>query len=162
MVRCLLIWALLASRSAAAKDKHYSQQPLPTRAPGGSSCTEDYQKYPKWKNVHELLLNRDAEQAITISEAIMTHPEIDLIIAATPPALLVSSRRLQRTRATTKREDHHHRFASPQSIKSYCGHGCIYNWGLWDCVQGAMGCYILAAGSEVKGWRHHLHRHWRC
>ena len=45
-------------------------------------------------------------------------------------------------------------FASPQSIKSYCEHGTIYNWGLWDCaVQGAMGCYVaafLAAGNEVK------------
>ena len=40
------------------------------------------EKYPKWKNVHEnYYSNQDAEQAITIGEAILdAYPEIDLII----------------------------------------------------------------------------------
>lgn len=38
------------------------------------------------------------------------------------------------------------------SIKDYCAAGVIEQWGLWDCVQGAMGMLpaaYLAAGNEV-------------
>ena len=47
------------------------------------------EKYPKWKNVHEnYYSNQDAEQAITIGEAILdAYPEIDLIICNDSTAL---------------------------------------------------------------------------
>lgn len=113
------------------------------------------EKYPKWKNVHEnYYSNQDAEQAITIGEAILdAYPEIDLIICndstALPGQLQAAENKGYDAKKITITG-----FASPQSIKSYCEHGTIYNWGLWDCaVQGAMGCYVaafLAAGNEVK------------
>ena len=113
------------------------------------------EKYPKWKNVHEnYYSNQDAEQAITIGEAILdAYPEIDLIICndstALPGQLQAAANKGYDAKKITITG-----FASPQSIKSYCEHGTIYNWGLWDCaVQGAMGCYVaafLAAGNEVK------------
>ena len=113
------------------------------------------EKYPKWKNVHEnYYSNQDAEQAITIGEAILdAYPDIDLIICndstALPGQLQAAENKGYDAKKVTITG-----FASPQSIKSYCEHGTIYNWGLWDCaVQGAMGCYVaayLAAGNEVK------------
>lgn len=111
--------------------------------------------YPNWNNVHEnYYSNQDAEQAITIGEAVLdAYPDIDLIICndstALPGQLQAAENKgydAQRVTITG--------FASPQSIKDYCAHGTLYNWGLWDCaVQGAMGCYVaayLAAGNEVK------------
>jgi len=113
------------------------------------------EQYPNWTNVHEnYYSNQDAEQAITIGEAILdAYPDIDLIICndstALPGQLQAAENKgydAQRITITG--------FASPQSIKSYCEHGTIFNWGLWDCaVQGAMGCYVaayLAAGNKVK------------
>ncbi len=111
--------------------------------------------YPNWKNVHEnYYSNQDAELAITTGEAVLdAFPEIDLIICNDSTALpgqlqAAENKGYDSTKITITG------FASPQSIKSYCENGTIYNWGLWDCaVQGAMGCYVaayLAAGNTVK------------
>ncbi len=111
--------------------------------------------YPNWKNVHEnYYSNQDAELAITTGEAVLdAFPEIDLIICNDSTALpgqlqAAENKGYDSTKITITG------FASPQSIKSYCENGTIYNWGLWDCaVQGAMGCYVaayLAAGNNVK------------
>ncbi|WP_062531776.1 MULTISPECIES: substrate-binding domain-containing protein [Olsenella] len=113
------------------------------------------EKYPNWKNVHEnYYSNQDAEQAITIGEAVLdAFPQIDLIICNDSTALpgqlqAAENKGYDQSKITITG------FASPMSIKSYCEHGTIYNWGLWDCgVQGAMGCYVaayLAAGNEAK------------
>lgn len=111
--------------------------------------------YPNWTNAHENYYSeQDAEKAITIGEAILdAYPTIDLIICNDSTALpgqlqAAENKGYDATKITITG------FASPQSIKDYCDHGTIYNWGLWDCgVQGAMGCYVaayLAAGNEVK------------
>lgn len=113
------------------------------------------EKHANWKNVHEnYYSNQDAEQAITIGEAVLdAFPEIDLIICNDSTALpgqlqAAENKGYDQSKITITG------FASPMSIKSYCEHGTIHNWGLWDCgVQGAMGCYVaayLAAGNEVK------------
>lgn len=113
------------------------------------------EKFPNWKNVHEnYYSNQDAEQAITIGEAVLdAFPQIDLIICNDSTALpgqlqAAENKGYDQSKITITG------FASPMSIKSYCEHGTIYNWGLWDCgVQGAMGCYVaayLAAGNEAK------------
>ena len=112
-------------------------------------------KYPKWKNVHENYYSeQDAEKAISIGEAVLAaYPNIDLIICndstALPGQLQAAENKGYDAQKVTITG-----FASPQSIKDYCDHGTIYNWGLWDCgVQGAMGCYVaayLAAGNDVK------------
>lgn len=112
------------------------------------------EQYPNWNNVHEnYYSNQDAEQAITIGEAVLdAYPDIDLIICndstALPGQLQAAENKGYDAQSVTITG-----FASPQSIKSYCEHGTIYNWGLWDCaVQGAMGCYVaayLAAGNTV-------------
>ena len=111
--------------------------------------------YPNWNNVHEnYYSNQDAELAITTGEAVLdAFPDIDLIICNDSTALpgqlqAAENKGYDATKVTITG------FASPQSIKSYCENGTIYNWGLWDCaVQGAMGCYVaayLAAGNTVK------------
>ncbi len=111
--------------------------------------------YPNWNNVHEnYYSNQDAELAITTGEAVLdAFPDIDLIICndstALPGQLQAAENKNYDAQKITITG-----FASPQSIKSYCENGTIYNWGLWDCaVQGAMGCYVaayLAAGNTVK------------
>lgn len=112
-------------------------------------------KYPNWNNVHDnYYSNQDAEQAITIGEAVLdANPDLDLIICNDSTALpgqlqAAQNKGYDATKITITG------FASPQSIKKYCEAGTIYNWGLWDCgVQGAMGCYVaayLAAGNKVK------------
>ncbi len=96
--------------------------------------------YPK--NVHEnYYSNQDAEQAITIGEAILdAYPDIDLIICNDSTAL-PGQLQAAENKGYDEKKITITGFASPQSIKSYCEHGTIYNWGLWDCaVQGAMGC----------------------
>lgn len=113
------------------------------------------EKYPNWKNVHENYYSeQDAEKAISIGEAVLdAYPDIDLIICndstALPGQLQAAENKGYDAQKITITG-----FASPQSIKSYCENGTIFNWGLWDCaVQGGMGCYVaayLAAGNEVK------------
>lgn len=112
--------------------------------------------YPNWENVHpdNYYSNQDAEQAKTVGAAVLSaFPDIDLIICndstALPGQLAAAEDAGYDAQKITITG-----FASPQSIKSYCENGTIYNWGLWDCaVQGAMGCYVaayLAAGNTVK------------
>ena len=113
------------------------------------------EKYPNWNNVHEnYYSNQDAEQAITVGEAILdAYPDIDLIICNDSTALPGQCQAAE-NRGYTQDTITITGFASPQSIRDYCANGTIYNWGLWDCaVQGAMGCYVaayLAAGNTVK------------
>jgi AI-2 transport system substrate-binding protein len=113
------------------------------------------EKYPNWTNVapDNYYSNQDAEQAITVGEAVLSaHPDIDLIICNDSTAL---PGQLQAAENQGYNQDNITitGFATPNSIKEYCSNGTIYNWGLWDCaVQGGMGCYLaayLAAGNEV-------------
>ena len=113
------------------------------------------EKYPNWTNVapDNYYSNQDAEQAITVGEAVLSaHPDIDLIICNDSTAL---PGQLQAAENQGYNQDNLTitGFATPNSIKEYCSNGTIYNWGLWDCaVQGGLGCYLaayLAAGNEV-------------
>ncbi len=135
---------------------HYSQATVTDQNSWQVAAEKIIKKtYPNWNNVHENYYSeQDAEKAITIGEAILdAYPDIDLIICNDSTALpgqlqAAENKSYDSTKITITG------FASPQSIKDYCDHGTIYNWGLWDCgVQGAMGCYVaayLAAGNEVK------------
>lgn len=114
------------------------------------------EQYPNWTNVHSdnYYSNQDAEQAITVGEAVLdANPDIDLIICNDSTAL-PGQLQAAENKGLTKDDVTITGFASPQSCVSYCENGTLYNWGLWDCaVQGAMGCYVaayLAAGNTVK------------
>ena len=135
---------------------HYSQATVTDQNSWQVAAEAIIQKdYPKWKKVADnYYSNQDAELAITTGEAVLdAYPDIDLIICndstALPGQLQAAENKGYDAAKITITG-----FASPQSIKSYCEHGTIYNWGLWDCaVQGAMGCYVaayLAAGNTVK------------
>ena len=114
------------------------------------------ENYPNWTNVapDNYYSNQDAEQAITVGEAVLSaHPDIDLIICndstALPGQLQAAENQGYNQETITITG-----FATPNSIKEYCSNGTLYNWGLWDCaVQGGMGCYLaayLAAGNTVS------------
>lgn len=114
------------------------------------------EKYPNWTNVapDNYYSNQDAEQAITVGEAVLSaHPDIDLIICNDSTAL-PGQLQAAENQGYTKDTITITGFATPNSIKEYCSNGTLYNWGLWDCaVQGGMGCYLaayLAAGNTVK------------
>ena len=114
------------------------------------------EEYPNWTNVapDNYYSNQDAEQAITVGEAVLSaHPDIDLIICNDSTAL-PGQLQAAENQSYTKDSITITGFATPNSIKEYCSNGTIYNWGLWDCaVQGGMGCYLaayLAAGNTVK------------
>lgn len=114
------------------------------------------EKYPNWTNVapDNYYSNQDAEQAITVGEAVLSaHPDIDLIICNDSTAL-PGQLQAAENQGYTKADITITGFATPNSIKEYCSNGTLYNWGLWDCaVQGGMGCYLaayLAAGNTVK------------
>lgn len=112
-------------------------------------------EYPNWKNVapDNYYSNQDAEQAITVGEAVLAaHPDIDVIICNDSTALpgqLQAAENKDYNKDTITITG----FATPNSIKEYCSNGTLVNWGLWDCaIQGGMGCYLaayLAAGNEV-------------
>lgn len=114
------------------------------------------EEYPNWKNVapDNYYSNQDAEQAITVGEAVLSaHPDIDLIICNDSTALpgqLQAAENQGYNKDTVTITG----FATPNSIKEYCSNGTLVNWGLWDCsIQGGMGCYLaayLAAGNTVK------------
>ena len=135
---------------------HYSQATVTDQNSWQVAAEAIIQKdYPNWKKVADnYYSNQDAELAITTGEAVLdAYPDIDLIICNDSTALpgqlqAAENKGYDATKITITG------FASPQSIKSYCEHGTIYNWGLWDCaVQGAMGCFVaayLAAGNTVK------------
>lgn len=135
---------------------HYSQATVTDQNSWQVAAEAIIQKdYPNWKKVADnYYSNQDAELAITTGEAVLdAYPDIDLIICNDSTALpgqlqAAENKGYDSTKITITG------FASPQSIKSYCEHGTIYNWGLWDCaVQGAMGCFVaayLAAGNTVK------------
>ena len=113
------------------------------------------EKYPNWTNVapDNYYSNQDAEQAITVGEAVLSaHPDIDLIICNDSTAL-PGQLQAAENKGYTQDDITITGFATPNAIKEYCSNGTIYNWGLWDAsVQGAMGCYLaayLAAGNEV-------------
>ncbi len=111
-------------------------------------------KYPNWVKVGDNQYSeQDAEKAITVGEAILEgYSNLDLIICNDSTAL---PGQCQAAENKGYSEDNITitGFASPNSIKDYCEHGTIYNWGLWDCgVQGAMGCYMaayIAAGNTI-------------
>ena len=135
---------------------HYSQATVTDQNSWQVAAEAIIQKdYPNWKKVADnYYSNQDAELAITTGEAVLdAYPDIDLIICndstALPGQLQAAENKGYDAAKITITG-----FASPQSIKSYCEHGTIYNWGLWDCaVQGAMGCFVaayLAAGNTVK------------
>ena len=135
---------------------HYSQATVTDQNSWQVAAEEIIkEQYPNWVNVHEnYYSNQDAEQAITIGEAVLdAYPDIDLIICNDSTAL-PGQLQAAENKGYTQDDITITGFASPQSIKSYCENGTIYNWGLWDCaVQGAMGCYVaayLAAGNTVK------------
>lgn len=114
------------------------------------------EKYPNWTNVapDNYYSNQDAEQAITVGEAVLSaHPDIDLIICNDSTAL-PGQLQAAENQGYNKDTITITGFATPNSIKEYCSNGTLYNWGLWDCaVQGGMGCYLaayLAAGNTVK------------
>lgn len=114
------------------------------------------EEYPNWTNVapDNYYSNQDAEQAITVGEAVLSaHPDIDLIICNDSTAL-PGQLQAAENQGYTKDTITITGFATPNSIKEYCSNGTLYNWGLWDCaVQGGMGCYLaayLAAGNTVK------------
>lgn len=135
---------------------HYSQATVTDQNSWQVAAEAIIQKdYPNWKKVADnYYSNQDAELAITTGEAVLdAYPDIDLIICNDSTALpgqlqAAENKGYDATKITITG------FASPQSIKSYCEHGTIFNWGLWDCaVQGAMGCFVaayLAAGNTVK------------
>lgn len=113
------------------------------------------ENYPNWNKVADNYYSeQDAEKAITVGEAILdAYPDIDLIICNDSTALPGQCQAAE-NKGYNSEKITITGFASPQSMKSYCENGTLYNWGLWDCaVQGAMGCYVaayLAAGNEVK------------
>lgn len=114
------------------------------------------EKYPNWANVHEdnYYSEQDAEKAISIGESILdAYSDIDLIICNDSTALPGQCQAAE-NKGYDAQKITITGFASPMSIKDFCDHGTIYNWGLWDCgLQGAMGCYVsafLAAGNKVK------------
>lgn len=113
------------------------------------------EKYSNWVKVGDNQYSeQDAEKAITVGEAILEgYPDIDLIICNDSTALPGQLQAME-NKGKSMQDITVTGFASPKSIKDYCDHGTIYNWGLWDCgVQGAMGCYMaayLAAGNKVK------------
>lgn len=112
--------------------------------------------FPNWENVapDNYYSNQDAEQAISVGEAILSaHPDIDLIICNDSTALpgqcqAAQNKGLNAEKVTITG------FASPNSMKQYCNDGILYRWGLWDCgIQGAMGCYLayyIASGHDIK------------
>lgn len=114
------------------------------------------EEYPNWVNVapDNYYSNQDAEQAITVGEAVLSaHPDIDVIICNDSTALpgqLQAAENQGYNKDTVTITG----FATPNSIKEYCANGTLVNWGLWDCsIQGGMGCYLaayLAAGNTVK------------
>lgn len=113
-------------------------------------------EYPNWKNVapDNYYSNQDAEQAITVGEAVLAaHPDIDVIICNDSTAL-PGQLQAAENKGYNKDNITITGFATPNSIKEYCTNGTLVNWGLWDCgIQGGMGCYLaayLAAGNEVK------------
>lgn len=113
-------------------------------------------EYPNWKNVapDNYYSNQDAEQAITVGEAVLAaHPDIDVIICNDSTAL-PGQLQAAENKGYNKDNITITGFATPNSIKEYCSNGTLVNWGLWDCgIQGGMGCYLaayLAAGNEVK------------
>ncbi len=112
-------------------------------------------EYPNWKNVapDNYYSNQDAEQAITVGEAVLAaHPDIDVIICNDSTAL-PGQLQAAENKGYNKDNITITGFATPNSIKEYCSNGTLVNWGLWDCgIQGGMGCYLaayLAAGNEV-------------
>lgn len=111
--------------------------------------------YPNWENVQpdNYYSNQDAEQAITVGEAVLdAHPDIDLIICNDSTAL-PGQLQAAENKGLTKDDVTITGFATPSAVKGYCSNGTLYNWGLWDCaLQGALGCYVaayVAAGNEV-------------
>lgn len=136
---------------------HYSQATVTDQnswqVAGEAIIAKDY---PNWTNVapDNYYSNQDAEQAITVGEAVLSaHPDIDLIICNDSTAL-PGQLQAAENQGYTKDTITITGFTTPNSVKAYCTNGTIYNWGLWDCaVQGGMGCYLaayLAAGNTVK------------
>ena len=113
------------------------------------------EQYPNWENVQpdNYYSNQDAEQAITVGEAVLdAHPDIDLIICNDSTAL-PGQLQAAENKGLNKEVVTITGFATPSAVKGYCENGTLYNWGLWDCaLQGALGCYCaayVAAGNEV-------------